>query len=60
MKFVFILKKLAQLVFYCLQYYIRKTNRKRVQSELFLAYFVLTSKPSATPSAKLASTMLAQ
>lgn len=53
-------KKLAELVFSYLQYYIRKTNRKRVQSELFLAYFALTSKPSATPSAKFSSTMLAQ
>jgi len=32
-------KKLAELVFYCVQYYIRKTNRKRVHGELFLIYF---------------------
>jgi len=53
-------KKLAELVFYCVQYYIRKTNRKRVHGELFLIYFAFTSKPSATPSAKFSSTMLAQ
>ena len=40
--------------------YAKKQIEKRVHGELFLFYFAFTSKPSATPSAKFSSTMLAQ